>query len=102
LDNLKPENNSNKLNRKSSPLKMCQSLHHFILVFNVLFIQTLHFVITMDQITIRSFFGVDAAGAEDDEGYTYCPQYLTEGQYYGKIVMTPGDGQVFEDIRWYP
>ncbi len=43
---------------------------------------------TIEQIRIP-FFGVDRSEAEDDEGYTICPQYLTEAQCYG---MTPDDG----------
>lgn len=44
-----------------------------------------------------SFFGVDPANAQDDEGYTICPQYLTEVQCYGKIVRTPDDGYDVND-----
>jgi tetratricopeptide (TPR) repeat protein len=46
---------------------------------------------TIEQIMLP-FFGVDPADAKDDEGYTICPQYLTEVQCYGKIVKTPDDG----------
>jgi hypothetical protein len=43
------------------------------------------------------FFGVNPADAQDDEGYTICPQYLTEVQCYGKIVKTPDDGYNVND-----
>ena len=51
---------------------------------------------TIEQIMLP-FFGVDPADAEDDEGYTICPQYLTEVQCYGKIVKTPDDGYDVND-----
>ena len=43
------------------------------------------------------FFGINPADAQDDEGYTICPQYLTEVQCYGKIVRTPDDGYDVND-----
>ena len=43
------------------------------------------------------FFGVDPADAQDDEGYTVCPEYLIEMQCYGKLVKTPDDGYDVND-----
>jgi Tfp pilus assembly protein PilF len=51
---------------------------------------------TVEQIRLP-FFGIDPAAAEDDEGYTSCPTYLTEVQCYGKIVKTPDDGYDVND-----
>ncbi|MGN6632694.1 MAG: hypothetical protein ACTHKP_10735 [Nitrososphaeraceae archaeon] len=51
---------------------------------------------TVEQ-KILPFIGVDPAAAEDDEGYTACPTYLTEVQCYGKIVKTPDDGYDIND-----
>ena len=51
---------------------------------------------TIEQ-TRLPFFGVDPADAQDDEGYTICPQFLTEVQCYGKIVRTPDDGYDVND-----
>ena len=48
-----------RLNLTSLPLKMCQSMHHFILVFSALYIQTLHFVITMDTNNPRDHHRAD-------------------------------------------
>jgi hypothetical protein len=51
---------------------------------------------TIEQLMLP-FFGINPSDAEDDEGYTYCPQYLTEVQCYGKIVRTPDDGYDVND-----
>jgi hypothetical protein len=51
---------------------------------------------TIEQLMLP-FFGVDPANAQDNEGYTICPQYLTEVQCYGKIVKIPDDGYDIND-----
>ena len=43
------------------------------------------------------FFGVNPTDAQDDEGYTICPENLTEVLCYGKIVRTPDDGYDVND-----
>ena len=106
LDNLKPENGSN-------------SIESNVFTFeNVLVNASFHSCIqrlicpnvtlcnnygsknyqgpTVEQ-QILPFFGVDPANAEDDEGYTSCPLYLTEVQCYGKVVKTPDDGYEVND-----
>ena len=51
---------------------------------------------TIEQLMLP-FFGINPADAQDDEGYTICPQYLTEVQCYDKIVKTPDDGYDIND-----
>ena len=107
LDNLKPENNgsnsieSNIFTFENVPVNA--SFHSCIqrLIYpNVTLCDNFgsknNQGPTIEQIMLP-FFGVDPADAEDDEGYTICPQYLTEVQCYGKIVRTPDDGYDVND-----
>ncbi len=106
LDNLKPENNSNSIEShiftfENVPVNA--SFHSCIrrLIYpNVTLCD--NYGSTNDQgptieQKILPFFGVDPAAAEDDEGYTSCPTYLTEVQCYGKTVKTPDDGYDVND-----
>ena len=43
------------------------------------------------------FQDIYPADAQDDEGYTLCPHYLTEMQCYGKVVRTLDDGYDVND-----
>jgi hypothetical protein len=106
LDNLKPENNSNVIESKVFTFEnvpVNASFHSCIqcLIYpNVTLCEnygsTNNQGPTVEQIRLP-FFGVDPVEAEDDEGYTICPQYLTEVQCYGKIVKTPDDGYDVND-----
>ena len=106
LDNLKPENDSNSIESNIFTFEnvpVNASFHSCIqrLIYpNVTlcdnFGSTNNQGPTIEQIMLP-FFGVDPADAEDDEGYTICPQYLTEVQCYGKIVKTPDDGYDVND-----
>jgi hypothetical protein len=106
LDNLKPENNSNSIEShiftfENVPVNA--SFHSCIqrLIYpNVTLCDTYgaknYQGPTIEQ-KILPFFGVDPTAAEDDEGYTSCPTYLTEVQCYGKIVKTSDDGYDIND-----
>jgi tetratricopeptide (TPR) repeat protein len=106
LDNLKPENNSNSIEShiftfENVPVNA--SFHSCIqrLIYpNVTLCDNYasknYQRPTVEQ-KILPFFGLDPAAAEDDEGYTSCPTYLTEAQCYGKIVKTPDDGYDIND-----
>ncbi len=106
LDNLKPENNSNSIEShiftfENVPVNA--SFHSCIqrLIYpNVTLCDNYgsknYQGPTVEQL-ILPFFGVDPAEAEDDEGYTGCPLYLTETQCYGKVVKTPDDGYDVND-----
>jgi hypothetical protein len=106
LDNLKPENDSNSIEShiftfENVPVNA--SFHSCIqrLIYpNVTlcdnFESTKNQGLTIEQIRLP-FFGVDPADAEDDEGYTICPEYKTEVQCYGKVVKTPDDGYDVND-----
>jgi hypothetical protein len=106
LDNLNPENNSNVIESKVftfDNVPVNASFHSCIqrLIYpNVTLCgnygSTNDQGRTVEQIMLP-FFGVDPAEAEDDEGYTACPTYLTEVQCYGKIVKTPDDGYDVND-----
>ena len=106
LDNLKPENNSSVIESKVftfDNVPVNASFHSCIqrLIYpNVTLCDnygsTNNQGPTIEQIMLP-FFGVDPAAAEDDEGYTSCPTYLTEIQCYGKIVKTPDDGYDIND-----
>jgi hypothetical protein len=101
LDNLKPENGSNSIESNIftfDNVPVNASFHSCIqrLIYpNVTLCDNYgsknYQGPTVEQ-QILPFFGVDPANAEDDEGYTSCPTYLTEVQCYGKIVKTPDDG----------
>lgn len=106
LDNLNPENNSSVIESKVFTFEnvpVNASFHSCIqrLIYpNVTLCDNYGSTNdqgpTIEQIMLP-FFGVDPAAAEDDEGYSYCPQYLTEVQCYGKIVKTPDDGYDVND-----
>jgi tetratricopeptide (TPR) repeat protein len=106
LDNLKPENNSNSIESNIFTFEnvpVNASFHSCIqrLIYpNVTLCHNFgsknYQGPTIEQ-KILPFFGVDPAAAEDDEGYTACPTYLTEVQCYGKIVKTPDDGYDVND-----
>jgi len=106
LDNLKPENGSNSIESNIFTFEnvpVNASFHSCIqrLIYpNVTLCDNYgsknYQGPTVEQL-ILPFFGVDPADAEDDEGYTSCPLYLTEVQCYGKIVRTPDDGYDIND-----
>jgi hypothetical protein len=106
LDNLKPENNSNSIESNIFTFEnvpVNASFHSCIqrLIYpNVTLCDNYgsknYQGPTIEQL-ILPFFGVNPAEAEDDEGYTGCPQYLIEVQCYGKIVKTPDDGYDVND-----
>jgi tetratricopeptide (TPR) repeat protein len=106
LDNLKPKNGSNSIESNLFTFEnvpVNASFHSCIqrLIYpNVTLCDnygsTNNQGPTIEQ-TRLPFFGVDPTEAEDDEGYTICPQYLTEVQCYGKMVKTPDDGYDVND-----
>ena len=106
LDNLKPENGSNSIESNIFTFEgvpVNASFHSCIqrLIYpNVTLCDNYesnnYQGPTIEQM-ILPFFGVDPAEAKDDEGYTICPQYLTEVQCYGKVVKTPDDGYDVND-----
>ncbi len=106
LDNLKPENGSNSIESNIftfNSVPVNASFHSCIqrLIYpNVTLCDNFgsrnYQGPTIEQLMLP-FFGVNPADAQDDEGYTYCPQYLTELQCYGKVVKTPDDGYDVND-----
>jgi hypothetical protein len=106
LDNLNPENNSSVIESKVFTFEnvpVNASFHSCIqrLIYpNVTLCDNYgsknYQGPTVEQ-KILPFFGVAPTAAEDDEGYTSCPTYLTEVQCYGKIVKTPDDGYDIND-----
>ena len=106
LDNLKPENGSNSIESNIFTFEgvpVNASFHSCIqrLIYpNVTLCDNYgsnnYQGPTIEQL-ILPFFGVDPAEAKDDEGYTICPQYLTEVQCYGKVVKTPDYGYDVND-----
>ena len=106
LDNLKPENGSNSIESNIFTFEnvpVNASFHSCIqrLIYpNVTLCDNYgskNYQGPKVEQLILPFFGVDPAEAEDDEGYTSCPLYLTEAQCYGKIVKTPDDGYDIND-----
>ena len=106
LDNLKPENNSKSIESKiftfdAVPVKA--SFHSCIqrlISPNITLCDNYESKNskgpTIEQIMLP-FFGVNPTDAQDDEGYTICPENLTEVPCYGKIVRTPDDGYDVND-----
>lgn len=113
LDNLKPENGSNSIESKIftfEAVPVNASFHSCIqrLIYpNVTLCDNYGSKNskgpTVEQIMLP-FFGVDPADAQDDEGYTICPENLTETQCYGKIVKTLSEfySHTFLYEHYYP